>query len=108
MDKMPIRTMEIADFPAPYEALRVTLRVNAPMRVVHQFEQGGYDNLYAALEAFIVEWNAPGADGQTLPISRAGLEELGPDLFLMLQEKVWDVLKNPLAGVTWPEPSKPS
>jgi hypothetical protein len=104
MSDMPIRTRKIEDFPEPYRDLWAEIRINVPMRVVHQLEAAGYDNTYAALEQFIAGWNFPDDAGQPLPVpaTREVLEQVPVDLFLLLQERIWRELKSPL-----PETSAP-
>lgn len=95
---IPIRTRKIEDFPEPYQDLYVEIRINVQMKTVHQLEAAGYDDTYAALEKFITGWNFPDGAGQPLPVpaTRAVLEEVPVDLFLLLQERIWRELKNPL------------
>lgn len=104
MGDMPIRTRKIEDFPDPYQDLWAEIRVNVPMRVVHQLEEAGYDNTYAALGKIVVDWNFRDDSGQPLPApgTREALEEVPVDLFLLLQQRVWSALRDPLAGISAP------
>lgn len=98
-----MRTRRFDDFPEPYEDQWVEIQVNVPMTVVHKMEEGGYDNIYEALERFVMGWNLTNEEGETLPITREGMEGLPVDLFILLQRRVWEVLRNPLAEMKLPE-----